>query len=169
MELRLPRERLAARRVNRAVVGEHRDELRDSACPRLGLLQGLHPVQDCVSIGSVDEAKERRCTPVLRESVREIRRDRGRPRGGTLPPSSTINYSAGQTRANNSVLTLGTSGDFVIHSGQATGTVQVIVDINGYFTVAEKPSRRGRRRKEIRPPVPRKGRSGPSLARAVPW
>lgn len=55
------------------------------------------------------------------------------PGGGTLPPSSTINYSAGQTRANNSVLTLGTSGDFVIHSGQATGTVQVIVDINGYF------------------------------------
>ena len=55
------------------------------------------------------------------------------PGGGVLPPSSTINYSSGQTRANNAILTLGTAGDFVIHSGQATGTVQVIVDINGYF------------------------------------
>jgi hypothetical protein len=53
---------------------------------------------------------------------------------GIVPnPVPTINYSAGQTRANNAFLALGSAGDFVVKSDQATGTVHVIVDVNGYF------------------------------------
>ncbi len=53
--------------------------------------------------------------------------------GLSLPPTSTINYRSGQTRANNAVLSLGLSGDFVLRTGQSTGTVDVIVDVTGYF------------------------------------
>jgi hypothetical protein len=53
---------------------------------------------------------------------------------GTAPPNaSTINYGAGKTRADNAVVTLGSNGDFTIKTDQASGTVDVIVDINGYF------------------------------------
>ncbi len=55
------------------------------------------------------------------------------PGGVSLPPTSTINYRSGQTRANNAVLSLGLSGDFVLRTGQSTGTVDVIVDVTGYF------------------------------------
>jgi len=45
-----------------------------------------------------------------------------------------INYSAGQTRANNAIVTLGgATGSLVVFSGQAAGAVHVIVDVNGYF------------------------------------
>jgi parallel beta helix pectate lyase-like protein len=53
--------------------------------------------------------------------------------GDPLPPVSTINYSAGQTRANNAVVTLGPNGDFVVRCVQSGGTVQLIVDVVGYF------------------------------------
>jgi len=40
----------------------------------------------------------------------------------------------GQTRANNAVLTLGAAGDIVILCDMpGSGTVQVILDVNGYF------------------------------------
>jgi len=53
---------------------------------------------------------------------------------GTPPPLvSTINYRAGQTRANNAILLLGAAGDFVVSCGQASGTVDFILDVNGYF------------------------------------
>ena len=53
--------------------------------------------------------------------------------GGSLPLVSTINYGTGQTRANNAVTSLGATG-LAIRCDQATGTtVQVIVDVNGYF------------------------------------
>jgi hypothetical protein len=53
---------------------------------------------------------------------------------GVAPPLvSTINYVAGQTRANNGVVALGAAGDFVVQSGQPTGTAHVIIDVNGYF------------------------------------
>ena len=55
------------------------------------------------------------------------------PGGLSLPPTSTINYRNGQTRANNAILSLGLSGDFVVRIGQSTGTVDVIVDVTGYF------------------------------------
>jgi hypothetical protein len=55
------------------------------------------------------------------------------PTGIVPNPVPIINYAAGQTRANNGMLGLGASGDFVVKSDQATGTVHVIVDVNGYF------------------------------------
>jgi hypothetical protein len=55
------------------------------------------------------------------------------PGGGALPFVSTINYRPGQTRANNAIVTLGPSGDLTVHCDQAAGTVQVIIDANGYF------------------------------------
>ena len=55
------------------------------------------------------------------------------PTGIPAPLVSTINYGGGQTRANNGISLLGGAGDFVILSDQPAGTVQVIVDLNGYF------------------------------------
>ncbi len=53
-----------------------------------------------------------------------------------LPLTSTINFSAGQTRANNAVLSLatdGTGGLAVLPTVGGTGNVQLIIDVNGYF------------------------------------
>ena len=55
------------------------------------------------------------------------------PAGAPVPLTSTINYSAGQTRANNAVLTLGPSGDIAVACGQPSGTVDFILDVSGYF------------------------------------
>jgi glucose/arabinose dehydrogenase len=55
------------------------------------------------------------------------------PAGGPPPLASTINFRAGQTRANNAVVTLGGAGDIVVRAGMPSGTVQVILDVNGYF------------------------------------
>jgi parallel beta-helix repeat protein len=51
-----------------------------------------------------------------------------------LPLASTINFSAGQTRANNAVLRLSNdgSGSVTVYNG-STGTVHLILDVNGYF------------------------------------
>ena len=53
--------------------------------------------------------------------------------GAPLPLVSTINYRAMQTRANNAVVTLGASGDINVLSDQASGAVQFILDVDGYF------------------------------------
>ncbi len=54
--------------------------------------------------------------------------------GGTpLPLVSAINYGPGQTRANNAVVALGPSGDLTVYCGQASGTVDLILDVDGYF------------------------------------
>jgi glucose/arabinose dehydrogenase len=53
--------------------------------------------------------------------------------GAPPPLVSTINYRAGQTRANNAILLLGAAGDFVVSCSQASGTVHFILDVNGYF------------------------------------
>jgi hypothetical protein len=50
-----------------------------------------------------------------------------------LSLSSTINYRAGQTRANNAIVPLGLFGDINVVSGQPSGTVHFILDVNGYF------------------------------------
>jgi parallel beta-helix repeat protein len=55
------------------------------------------------------------------------------PSGGTLPFVSTMNWSPGQTRANNAVVPLGPSGDIGVHVDQPSGTVHLIIDVNGYF------------------------------------
>jgi hypothetical protein len=57
------------------------------------------------------------------------------PQGLPIPLASTINFRAAQTRANNAIVRLGTGGAIAIFYGQASGnTVDVIVDLNGYFT-----------------------------------
>jgi hypothetical protein len=53
--------------------------------------------------------------------------------GGIAPLVSTMNWRPGQTRANNAVIPLGAGGDITLHPDQASGTTQVIIDVNGYF------------------------------------
>ena len=53
--------------------------------------------------------------------------------GAALQLTSSINYRAGVTRANNAAIPLGLGGGFSVHSDQTSGTVQVIIDVNGYF------------------------------------
>ncbi len=55
------------------------------------------------------------------------------PDGSPQPLVSVINYAAGQTRANNAVAPLGASGALSVFVGQGSGTVHVILDVNGYF------------------------------------
>lgn len=54
--------------------------------------------------------------------------------GGTPPPqASSVNYAAGATRANNAVAALGSAGDLTALATQASGSVHLILDVNGYF------------------------------------
>ena len=55
------------------------------------------------------------------------------PAGTALPSASTINYSVGQTLANNAIVQVGDSEQMAAFCGQATGNVHLIVDVNGYF------------------------------------
>jgi streptogramin lyase len=55
------------------------------------------------------------------------------PAGSGLPLVSTMNWSAGQTRANNGVEALGAAGDITVHVDQPGGTVDFIIDVTGYF------------------------------------
>ncbi len=55
------------------------------------------------------------------------------PAGVALPLVSTINYAAAQTRANSAVVALGAGGAISVRCDQAAGTVELIVDVNGYF------------------------------------
>jgi len=55
------------------------------------------------------------------------------PAGASLPATSTINYGAGQTRANNTVLAVTSGGFILVHCGQGAGTAHFILDVAGYF------------------------------------
>lgn len=55
------------------------------------------------------------------------------PAGGTPPVVSALNWNAGQTRANNGLISLGPSGDITVYLNQASGTAQLIIDATGYF------------------------------------
>jgi hypothetical protein len=55
------------------------------------------------------------------------------PAGTPLPPTSTLNYRAGRTRANNAILSLSPPGYFDMRSFQPQGTTHVVIDVNGYF------------------------------------
>ena len=56
------------------------------------------------------------------------------PAGTVLPATSTLNFTAGQTRSNNAAVQLGSAGSVTISYAAAGGaTVQVIVDVVGYF------------------------------------
>jgi uncharacterized repeat protein (TIGR01451 family) len=47
--------------------------------------------------------------------------------------ASAINFHAGQIRANNAVVGLGTEGALTIEADMAAGAVHVILDVSGYF------------------------------------
>jgi hypothetical protein len=49
----------------------------------------------------------------------------------SVPDTSVINFGTGQTRANNAVL--GSSSGSIQVQNVSQGTVQLILDINGYF------------------------------------
>ena len=56
------------------------------------------------------------------------------PGGSSTPPSSTISFSPGRTRANNAIVTLGPDGTIAIHPVvSGSGTTHAIIDVNGYF------------------------------------
>ena len=55
------------------------------------------------------------------------------PLGVALPSTSTINYSAGQTRANNAIVQVGANGSIAATCGQGSGTTHFIIDVVGYF------------------------------------
>lgn len=53
--------------------------------------------------------------------------------GITAPGAMAISYSAGQTRANNAVIGLSSAGALTVRANQGSGSVHVIIDVNGYF------------------------------------
>jgi len=55
------------------------------------------------------------------------------PAGEAVPLASTVNYAAGQTRANNAIAGLSPAGALAIRCGQASGTAHVVLDVTGYF------------------------------------
>jgi hypothetical protein len=55
------------------------------------------------------------------------------PAGTPAPLVSAINYRAGQTRANNAIVGLSGAGALAVYCNQGSGTVHVILDVNGYF------------------------------------
>ncbi len=55
------------------------------------------------------------------------------PADRPVPTTSTLNYVAGQTRANNAIAGLSASGALAVRCTQATGTAHVILDVTGYF------------------------------------
>jgi IgGFc binding protein len=58
------------------------------------------------------------------------------PGGSAVPLVSSINYSAGQTRSNNLVVSPNDLGEVAAFVGAASGTVDLILDVNGYFAPA---------------------------------
>ena len=54
------------------------------------------------------------------------------PAGAPTPLVSTLNYTAGSTRANNAVAALGTGGQISVLCSPS-GTSHVVLDVNGYF------------------------------------
>jgi ELWxxDGT repeat protein len=55
------------------------------------------------------------------------------PATGKLPVSSSLNYRAGQARANNAIVPLGVEGTLAVFCEQSSGTAHVVIDVAGYF------------------------------------
>jgi hypothetical protein len=53
--------------------------------------------------------------------------------GAVAPLVSTINYRPGQTRANNAIAPIPPSEAIAVQCDQSSGTVHLIIDVNGYF------------------------------------
>jgi hypothetical protein len=54
------------------------------------------------------------------------------PNGLGAPGTSTISFRASRTRANNALLYLASDGSFLV-TNRAAGTLDLVVDVNGYF------------------------------------
>ncbi|HEX9148549.1 MAG TPA: hypothetical protein VF958_05230, partial [Thermoanaerobaculia bacterium] len=65
------------------------------------------------------------------------------PSGVSMPASSSVNYAAGQTRANNGVFAVSSSGQLSVYCMQPSGTVQLIIDVVGWFDAAPLPTGTG--------------------------
>jgi hypothetical protein len=44
-----------------------------------------------------------------------------------------VNFRAGLTRANNAIVPVNSAAAVTLYSGQPTGAVHVVVDVNGWF------------------------------------
>ncbi len=57
------------------------------------------------------------------------------PAGANLPPTSTLNFRPGQTRANNAMTTMGAGGQVNVYVGMSGtgGSTNVLLDVNGYY------------------------------------
>jgi hypothetical protein len=56
------------------------------------------------------------------------------PGDGTAPGASALNFNAGQTRANNAVVMMASSGSGTFgFRNSSTANVHVVIDVNGYF------------------------------------
>jgi hypothetical protein len=55
------------------------------------------------------------------------------PAGRVPPPTSSVNHPGGITRATQAVVELGDAGRVAIRAIQGSGSVHVILDVNGYF------------------------------------
>jgi hypothetical protein len=53
--------------------------------------------------------------------------------GIAISTTSVLNWRSGQTRANSALLSLGASGEIVVHVDQGTGGVHLVIDATGYF------------------------------------
>jgi len=53
--------------------------------------------------------------------------------GISPPTTSVINFRSGQTRANNAIVQVSTSGAITVHNDQFSGSVHFILDVDGYF------------------------------------
>jgi len=49
------------------------------------------------------------------------------------PPETSVNYTAGLTRANNMIVGLGPNGEVTVRCQQASGSAHFVLDVNGYF------------------------------------
>ncbi len=52
---------------------------------------------------------------------------------GAVPSTVTLNFGAGQTRANNAIVGLENDGSFKVISFQTSGTLDLTIDVSGYF------------------------------------
>jgi uncharacterized repeat protein (TIGR01451 family) len=55
------------------------------------------------------------------------------PAAQCVPNPATVHYAAGQTRSSNAIVSADAKGHIAVFAGQPAGTVDVIVDVTGYF------------------------------------
>jgi hypothetical protein len=55
------------------------------------------------------------------------------PGDGSASGTSVINFAAGNARANNAIIPLGTAGDLLITPVLSSGTAHLVIDVVGYF------------------------------------